>query len=459
MNGELAGYCEDTFTPSEFDITAYLLPGENKLAVEVYRWCDASWLEDQDFWRLSGIFRDVYLYTAPPVRVADFFVRTELDKSFTDAELQVDLTLENYYNRVTSAHSVEVQLYDSKQQPVWAAPVSAGFAFEQEGTQLVKLSAAVKNPLKWSAEKPNLYTLLISVKDDQGQLLEALSCKTGFRTFEIQDGLMKINGKRIVFKGTNRHEFSCDTGRALSKEDMITDIKLMKLHNINAVRTSHYPNQSVWYELCDEYGLYVIDETNLETHGSWQYGQKELHDGNVPGSRPEWRANVIDRCNSMMQRDKNHTSVIIWSLGNESFGGDNFLAMHDHLKQADPTRPVHYEGTYHYRPSDAASDIESTMYIKPDEVVEYALSNPKKPYILCEYSHAMGNSCGGLHLYTELFDKYDSIQGDSSGTGWIRRSAQLLLKACLIWLTAEISGKSRMTATSAATGCCSRTAA
>lgn len=411
VNGELAGYSEDTFTPSEFDITAYLLPGENKLAVEVYRWCDASWLEDQDFWRLSGIFRDVYLYTAPPVRVADFFVRTELDKSFTDAELQIDLTLENYYNRVIGAHTVEVQLYDSKQQPVWAASVSAGFAFEQEGTQLLKLSAAVKNPQQWSAEKPNLYTLLITVKDDQGQLLEALSCKTGFRTFEIQDGLMKINGKRIVFKGTNRHEFSCDTGRALSKEDMITDIKLMKLHNINAVRTSHYPNQSVWYELCDEYGLYVIDETNLETHGSWQYGQKELHEGNVPGSRPEWRANVIDRCNSMMQRDKNHTSVIIWSLGNESFGGDNFLAMYDHLKQADPTRPVHYEGTYHYRPSDAASDIESTMYIKPDEVVEYALSNPKKPYILCEYSHAMGNSCGGLHLYTELFDKYDSIQG------------------------------------------------
>lgn len=411
VNGELAGYCEDTFTASEFDITAYLLPGENKLAVEVYRWCDASWLEDQDFWRLSGIYRDVYLYTAPAVRVADFFVRTELDKSFTDAELQVDLTVENYYNQASLGHSVEVQLFDSAQQPVWAAPVSAGFAFEQDGTQQLKLAAPVTNPLKWSAEKPNLYTLLITVMDDQGQVLEALSCKVGFRTFEIQDGLMKINGKRIVFKGTNRHEFSCDTGRALSKEDMITDIKLMKLHNINAVRTSHYPNQSVWYELCDEYGLYVIDETNLETHGSWQYGQKELHEGNVPGSRPEWRANVIDRCNSMMQRDKNHASVIIWSLGNESFGGDNFLAMHDYLREADPTRPVHYEGTYHYRPSDAASDIESTMYIKPDDVVQYALSNPQKPYILCEYSHAMGNSCGGLHLYTELFDKYDVIQG------------------------------------------------
>lgn len=192
---------------------------------------------------------------------------------------------------------------------------------------------------------------------------------------------------------------------------MIRDIHLMKSHNINAVRTSHYPNQSVWYELCDEYGLYVIDETNLETHGSWQYGQQELHEGNVPASKPEWRANVIDRCNSMMQRDKNHPSVIIWSLGNESFGGDNFIAMHDYLRAADPTRPVHYEGIFHYRPSEAASDIESTMYIKPAGVEQYATNNPQKPYILCEYSHAMGNSCGGLHLYTDMFDKYDVFQG------------------------------------------------
>ncbi|WNS45956.1 glycoside hydrolase family 2 TIM barrel-domain containing protein [Paenibacillus sp. MMS20-IR301] len=411
VNGELAGYSEDTFTPSEFDITAYLVPGENKLAVEVYRWCDASWLEDQDFWRLSGIFRDVYLYTAPPVRVADFFVQTELDESFTDAQLNVNVTVENYFGNAISAHAVQAQLYDSNEQPLWALPLTAGVDFLQEGVQQLQLSADVKSPLKWSAEKPNLYTLVISVINGQGQLLEAVSSRVGFRTFEIRDGLMKINGKRIVLKGTNRHEFSCDTGRALSKEDMITDIKLMKLHNINAVRTSHYPNQSVWYELCDEYGLYVIDETNLETHGAWQYGQQELNEGNVPGSRPEWRANVIDRCNSMMQRDKNHPSVIIWSLGNESFGGDNFLAMHDYLREADPTRPVHYEGVFHYRPSEAASDIESTMYIKPVDVERYALLNPKKPYILCEYSHAMGNSCGGLHLYTELFDKYDIIQG------------------------------------------------
>lgn len=411
VNGELAGYGEDTFTPSEFDITAYLQEGENKLAVEVYRWCDASWLEDQDFWRLSGIFRDVYLYTTPPVHVADFWVRTDLDDEFVHAELNVELKVEDYFSRKSDDHSLQMQLYDANGQGVWTAPVAAGVSFQDGDLQQLKLSAPVEQPYKWSAEKPYLYTLVISLIDGQNVVLEAVSTKVGFRTFEIKDGLMKINGKRIVLKGTNRHEFSCDTGRALSKEDMIRDILLMKTHNINAVRTSHYPNQSVWYELCDEYGLYVIDETNLETHGSWQYGQQELHEGNVPASKPEWRANVIDRCNSMMQRDKNHPSVIIWSLGNESFGGDNFIAMHDYLRAADPTRPVHYEGIFHYRPSEAASDIESTMYIKPEGVEQYAKNNPQKPYILCEYSHAMGNSCGGLHLYTELFDKYDVVQG------------------------------------------------
>lgn len=411
VNGELAGYGEDTFTPSEYDITPYLREGENTLAVEVYRWCDASWLEDQDFWRLSGIFRDVYLYTTPSVHIADFFVRTDLDAQFIHADLNVDITLEDYFGQKPGSLSLQMQLYDHKLNKISSTTVAAPVSFQEGDIQSLKLSAPVEQPKLWSAEKPYLYTLVLTIVDDQGQIEDAVSCKVGFRSFEIKDGLMKINGKRVVFKGTNRHEFSCDTGRALSKEDMVTDILLMKSHNINAVRTSHYPNQSVWYELCDEYGLYVIDETNLETHGSWQYGQTELHEFNVPASRPEWRANVIDRCNSMMQRDKNHASVVIWSLGNESFGGDNFIAMHDYLREADPTRPVHYEGTFHYRPSDMASDIESTMYIKPDAVEQYAKNNPQKPYILCEYSHAMGNSCGGLHLYTELFDKYDIIQG------------------------------------------------
>lgn len=411
VNGELVGYCEDTFTPSEFDITPYLIEGDNKLAVEVYRWCDASWLEDQDFWRLSGIFRDVYLYSAPPVHVADFFAHTILDENFIHADLDVDIKIENYFNQQLNPYTLQMQLYNSEDQPVLKNPVSTSIPLAEVDHQDYKLSSHVENPHLWSAETPYLYTLVLTILDDTGKMLETVSCKVGFRSFEIKDGLMKINGQRIVLKGVNRHEFSCDTGRALSKADMIRDIKLMKSYNINAVRTSHYPNQSSWYELCDEYGLYVIDETNLETHGTWQYGQQGEKTQNVPGSKPEWRANVIDRCNSMMQRDKNHPSVIIWSLGNESYGGDNFIAMHDYLRAADPSRPVHYEGIFHCRESEAASDIESTMYIKPHEVENYARNNPQKPYILCEYSHAMGNSCGGLHLYTELFDKYDIIQG------------------------------------------------
>ncbi|WP_427179401.1 glycoside hydrolase family 2 TIM barrel-domain containing protein [Paenibacillus sp. TC-CSREp1] len=413
VNGELVGYSEDTFTPAEFDITAYLTEGENKLAVEVYRWCDASWLENQDFWRLSGIFRGVYLHSPSPVQIADFFVRTELDEAYQDAELQLDVKLYHHHaGQHVHGLKVQAQLYNAEQQVVWDEPLAAEVSFANEEELTFSLSATVISPLLWSAETPNLYTLVLSIQNASGETVEAVRSRVGFRKFEIKDGLMKINGKRIVFKGVNRHEFSPDAGRAIGREDMIRDIELMKAYNVNAVRTSHYPNQTLWYELCDEYGLYVIDETNLETHGTWYYGQKEMNDDNIPASKPEWRDNVIDRCNSMFQRDKNHPSIIIWSLGNESFGGDNFIAMYDYLKQADPTRLVHYEGTYHYRPSDSASDIESTMYISPNDIEQYArMKGDKKPYIICEYSHAMGNSCGGLHLYWEMFDKYEILQG------------------------------------------------
>ncbi|MEK3827481.1 glycoside hydrolase family 2 TIM barrel-domain containing protein [Paenibacillus sp. FSL K6-1558] len=413
VNGELVGYSEDTFTPAEFDITAYLTEGENKLAVEVYRWCDASWLENQDFWRLSGIFRGVYLHSPSPVQIADFFVRTELDDALQNAELQLDVKLYNHNaGQQVEGLTVQAQLYDAEQKLVLDQPLAAEVSFANEEEITLHLSTPVANPLLWSAETPNLYTLVLSIQNTSGETVEAVRTRVGFRRFEIKDGLMKINGKRIVFKGVNRHEFSPDSGRAIGREDMIRDIELMKAYNVNAVRTSHYPNQTLWYELCDEYGLYVIDETNLETHGTWYYGQKEMNDDNIPASKPEWRDNVIDRCNSMFQRDKNHASIIIWSLGNESFGGDNFIAMYDYLKQADPTRLVHYEGTYHYRPTDSASDIESTMYISPNDIEQYArMKGNKKPYIICEYSHAMGNSCGGLHLYWEMFDKYEILQG------------------------------------------------
>jgi beta-galactosidase len=410
LNGELVGYSEDTFTPAEFDLTPYLIDGENKLAVEVYRWCDGSWLEDQDFWRMSGIFRDVYLFTAPETHIYDFFVNTDLAEDFRDADLRLNATIANYGGKANGNMKLEAQLYDQAGVPVLKQTLQLDVAMGASENGEVQGSVTVANPLKWSAEQPNLYTLVLRLDDAEGKTIQFISCKVGFRRFEIQDGLMKINGQRILFKGVNRHEFSCDTGRALGVEDMIRDIVLMKSHNINAVRTSHYPNNPKWYELCDEYGLYVIDETNLETHGSWSYGATDVEEV-VPGSKPEWRDNVIDRCNSMLQRDKNHPSIIIWSLGNEAFGGDNFLHMHDYLQEQDPSRVIHYEGVFNWRASEAASDIESQMYTSPQHVEEYALNKPKKPFILCEYSHAMGNSCGGLSKYWELFEKYPVLQG------------------------------------------------
>ncbi|NOU86588.1 DUF4981 domain-containing protein [Paenibacillus sp. LMG 31460] len=410
VNGDLAGFSQDSFTPADFDITPYLVEGENKLAVEVYRWSDASWLEDQDFWRLSGIFRDVYMYSTPTTHISDFKVLTNLDDSFENAELRIQAKVTNYDGLSSGTRRVEASLYDSELKPLWNEPLSVEVNVSGAVKQEVELSVQVDRPAKWSAEKPTLYTLVLSLRDENGSLLETESCKVGFRKFEIQDGLMKINGERIVFKGVNRHEFDTDRGRSVDKASMLADILLMKQHNINAVRTSHYPNDPHWYELCDQYGLYVIDETNLETHGSWTYGSDVEGDA-VPGSKPEWTGAVLDRANSMMQRDKNHPSIVIWSLGNEAFGGDNFIKMHDFLRVADPSRVVHYEGVFHFRASDAASDIESQMYTKIEKIEEYARNKPKKPFILCEYSHAMGNSCGNLFKYWELFDKYPVLQG------------------------------------------------
>jgi beta-galactosidase len=411
VNGDLAGYSEDTFTPAEFDLTPYLVEGENKLAVEVYRWSDASWLEDQDFWRMSGIFRDVYLYSTPEVHIYDFSVVTELDEKYEDAQLNIKAKLINYYEKAMEQVKLEVILFDKAGNSMFEEPVLIIADIEGVAACHVELSKLVRSPLKWSAEQPNLYTLVLVLRNADGNIIETESCKVGFRKFEIKDGLMKINGERIVFKGVNRHEFNCEKGRAVDCEDMVKHIKLMKQFNINAVRTSHYPNNSLWYDLCDEYGLYVIDETNLETHGSWRYGQREEEWDNVPGSKPEWTGAVLDRANSMLQRDKNHPSVIIWSLGNESFGGDNFIKMHDFFRETDPTRIVHYEGVYNFRASDAASDIESRMYSKLPEIEDYVRLQANKPFILCEYSHAMGNSCGNLFKYWELFEKHPILQG------------------------------------------------
>lgn len=412
VNGDLVGYSEDSFTPAEFDITPYLSEKENKVAVEVYRWSDASWLEDQDFWRMSGIFREVYLYSIPEIHIFDFFVVTELDDNYENANLKIKAKLLNYYEKNTGRLAVEAMLYNKEGKQVFKRPVLAEACLDYTRSGEIELEKVVENPLKWSAEMPNLYTLVLCLMDEEGNIIETESCKVGFRKFEIKDGLMKINNERIVFKGVNRHEFSCEKGRAIGYDEMLRDVILMKQHNINAVRTSHYPNHPIWYELCDEYGLYLIDETNLETHGTWGHLQHGKEEGDpLPGSKPEWTGAVLDRANSMLQRDKNHASVVIWSLGNESYGGENFIKMHDFLRDSDPTRIVQYEGVFNHRASEAASDVESQMYTKVESLEHFALMQNDKPLILCEYSHAMGNSCGNLFKYCNLFDKYPKLQG------------------------------------------------
>ncbi|MFC0469202.1 glycoside hydrolase family 2 TIM barrel-domain containing protein [Halalkalibacter kiskunsagensis] len=402
VNGEFIGYSEDSFTPAEFDLTPYLVDGENKLAVEVFQRSTGSWLEDQDFWRFSGIFRDVYLYTVPEIHVYDVHVRTKLSPSYDSGTLEADLT---FLSPAPSGTKVVAELYDAKGHEV--ARGNAKASDDEKWT----LSIPAEGPKLWSAEHPYLYTLYVQVYNESGSLVEVIPQKVGFRKFELKDKIMYLNGERIVFKGVNRHEFNCRTGRTITKEDMLWDIKTLKQNNINAVRTSHYPNQSYWYELCDEYGVYVIDEMNLETHGSWQKMGAVEPSWNVPGNKPEWQDIVMDRAISMVERDKNHPSILIWSCGNESYAGEVILNVSKYFKSADPSRLVHYEGVFYDREYNDTSDIESRMYAKPADIEEYLTNDPDKPYISCEYMHAMGNSVGGMYKYTDLEQKYPMYQG------------------------------------------------
>ncbi|MFD0671068.1 glycoside hydrolase family 2 TIM barrel-domain containing protein [Cohnella sp. GCM10027633] len=402
LNGEFVGYSEDSFTPSEFDLTPYIGDGENKLSVEVYQRSTGSWLEDQDFWRFSGIFRDVYLYTVPECHVQDLRVRAELDDSYAQGTLKVDLKLSE--SSAAEGATARIELADAQGRIVLSE--TGSFV----GGVLSVVSEAGKVIL-WSAESPYLYSVRISILSAERRVVEAIVQKTGFRRFELKDKLMRLNGERIVFKGVNRHEFNCRSGRNITREDMLWDIKTLKRNNINAVRTSHYPNQTLWYELCDEYGVYVIDEMNLESHGSWQKMGAVEPSWNVPGDKPEWQDIVMDRARSMLERDKNHASILIWSCGNESYAGEVILNVSNYFRETDPSRLVHYEGVFHNREFDRASDMESRMYAKPADIEAYLRANPDKPYISCEYMHAMGNSVGGLHKYTELENKYDQYQG------------------------------------------------
>ncbi|TWT77831.1 Beta-galactosidase [Posidoniimonas polymericola] len=395
VNGKKVGYSQGSRTPARFDLTPFLKEGENTLAAQVFRWCDGSYLEDQDFWRLSGIFRDVYLEGLAPTRIVDFEVQTDLDKEYRDATLAV---------------SVDCTTADGDQADLWVELVDADGAVvaSREGgvngsgdEVTLRHSLNIAAPKLWTAETPYLYRLVITLKDEDGKALESTAVNVGFREVEIKDGVLLVNGKYVYMNGVNRHEHHPVTGHTISRESMIEDILLMKQHNINAVRTSHYPNVPEWYDLCDEYGLFVVDETNIESHGMG-YGPESL------AKDPSWGKAHLDRAIRMVERDKNHPSIVTWSLGNEAGNGVNFMANYDWIKQRDASRPVQYEQAG-WRARN--TDIRCPMYARIDGIVNYATHDADRPLILCEYAHAMGNSVGNLPEYWSAIREHRALQG------------------------------------------------
>ncbi len=397
LNGIYVGYSEDSFTPSEFELTPFLVEGENKLAVQVFKWTAGSWCEDQDFFRFSGIYRSVFLYTVPEVHIWDIRIKTLLDDQYQNADLEICL-------KGMGKGKVALTLKDGE-----------NIVAKQDAdlTEELTVTIPVERPALWSAEEPNLYELLLEVQNAEGKAVEAVSQAVGFRRFEMIDHIMCINGKRIVFKGVNRHEFSSKTGRAVSDEEIVQDIMTMKRNNINAVRTCHYPDDSRIYRLCDKYGLYMIAENNLESHGAWDpivRGKADIETA-VPGDRMDWQPMMLDRVNSCYQRDKNHPAIVIWSCGNESFGGSVIYEMSQLFRKLDDTRLVHYEGLFHDRRFNDTSDMESQMYPSVKSIQDFLAKDRSKPFICCEYTHAMGNSCGAMHKYTDLTDTEPLYQG------------------------------------------------
>ncbi|MBF0277055.1 MAG: beta-galactosidase [SAR324 cluster bacterium] len=409
VNGHQVGYSQDSRLPAEFDISPYLNDHRNVLALAVYRWSDGSYLEDQDMWWLSGVFREVLLYSKSVTAIDDYFIQTRLDALYQDAELNVCTKIAAPYGENLSGHSLEIQIYDNQQHALLPSPDSCFPGNVNEDNQgafsnLVKQKISVSRPLKWSAEQPFLYTLVLSLRDENGEILDIESCRIGFRQVEIKDGLLQINGKPILIRGVNRHEHHPEHGHAIDEASMIEDIKLIKQGNFNAVRTSHYPNHPRWYELCDQYGLYLVDEANIETHGTIPMGML-AHDSN-------WTHAFMDRGIRMVERDKNHPSVIIWSLGNESGYGPNHDAMAQWIRTYDPTRPVQYEGGNRNNWALPVTDILCPMYARVEEIKEL-IADPQetRPLILCEYAHAMGNSTGNFFKYWDAFHAYPRLQG------------------------------------------------
>lgn len=398
MNGNYVGYSEDSFTPSDFDLTPYWKAGENKIALKVFKWTSSSWCEDQDFYRFSGIFRSVYLYTVPEFHLYDMKVEPVVEADLNSARLQLALKTKGSGNI-----KISLTAYGKNVFMETIGKAEGEVTFERE----------VEKPMLWSAETPYLYNMTLELCTEEGTVCEVVSQKVGFRRFEMKDGIMCLNGKRIVFKGVNRHEFSSKTGRVVSREELLQDIITMKQNNINAIRTCHYPDASGIYDLCDEYGLYLIAENNMESHGSWDAavkGKAEM-DTIVPGDNRDWEPMMLDRVNSCYQRDKNHPSILIWSCGNESYGGKVIFDMSEKFRELDSRRLVHYEGVFQDRRYNNTSDMESQMYATVAGIKKYLAENKEKPFICCEYTHAMGNSCGAMHKYTDLTDTEPRYQG------------------------------------------------
>lgn len=401
LNGHFIGYAEDSFTPSEFDLTPYIQDEGNVLAVEVFKHSTASWIEDQDMFRFSGIFRSVNLLAQPLVHVEELHIRPIVTDNYQDGIFNVDLQL---HGEKTGNVNVRVIDNDGNTLVNETHPVDSTVKVQDQFLENVHL---------WDNHDPYLYQLLIEIRDDEGNLVELVPYRFGFRRIEInKDHVVLLNGQRLIINGVNRHEWNAKRGRAITMDDMTSDIHTFKENNINAVRTCHYPDQIPWYYLCDDNGIYMMAENNLESHATWQKMGAIEPSYNVPGSVPQWRDVVVDRARTNYETFKNHPSILFWSLGNESYAGDNIVKMNEFYKKHDDSRLVHYEGVCHtpeYR--DRISDVESWMYLPPKEVEEYLKNNPDKPFMECEYMHDMGNSDGGMGSYISLLDKYPQYFG------------------------------------------------
>ena len=402
VNGKKVGYSQGSMTPAEFNLNSYLKKGNNQLAVEVIRWSDGSYLEDQDMWRFSGIFRSVYLYSAPKEHLEDFLIRAKLDDRYEDGLMHITAKVRNTTDNNYQKATVEAYLYDENgklvgNRPIAAAQTNTDIPAGTDG--IAELHAKIKNVNKWTAETPYLYTAVLVLKDDKGNVLEAARSTAGFRTIEIKDGMLLVNGVSIKLKGTNIHDHDPYHGRALDYKWIEKDLKLMKQDNINTVRFSHYPHDPRYYYLFDKYGMYVIDETNLEAHGMYE---REL----FPGSDPLWTDACVERIKRMVARDKNHPCVIIWSLGNEAGHGENFQIMASYARAVDPSRPIHYEQM------NSIADIESHMYLTPQQLENMAADpDVNKPIFMCEYAHSMGNSTGNMEIYWNIINRYKNLIG------------------------------------------------